>query len=216
MRSEAACLTESSNSSPNAFDLVSCAGGSPGRAYAEAGELLTGGATHLISFGIGGALDPEIRPGDIVMPSHVTDASNETYDVDIGWRDALRNRYDASLSIHTGTLMTSETPVAAVPEKQSLRRRTGASMVDMESAGVAAKAAAEKIPFIAIRAAADPAERPLPRSALVGLRPDGTTNPMAVIGRLLLNPWDLPGLIRLGSDSGRALRALRRVASIGF
>ena len=68
--------------------------------------------------------------------------------------------------------MTTEIAVSSVAEKRSLHQRTGASTVDMESASVGAKAAEANIPFIVIRAAADPAERALPQSALVGLAPN--------------------------------------------
>ena len=169
MQSEAACLAKALRSSAENDDLITCAGGHPGRAYVEAGKLIARGATHLISFGIGGALDPKIRPGDIVMPSFVTNTQNESYAPDLEWRDKLRNRYAATLTTHTNALFTSEKAIATISEKTSLRQRTGASIVDMESSGVAAKATSKNIPFISIRAAADPAERPLPKSALIGL-----------------------------------------------
>ena len=89
-------------------------------------------------------------------------------------------------------------------------------MVDMESSGVAAKATSENIPFISIRAAADPAERPLPKSALIGINQDGKTRPIAVLSKLFIQPWELPGLILLGRDSAKALKTLRRVALLGF
>ena len=86
----------------------------------------------------------------------------------------------------------------------------------MESASVGAKAAEANRPFIVIRAAADPVERALPQSALVGLAPDGNTRPAATIGQLARRPWELVELLRLGKDSAQALEALRRVALLGF
>ena len=216
LQSEAVCLAKALSLRAENNDLIACAGGHPGRAYVEAGKLIACGATHLISFGIGGALDPEIRPGDIVMPSFVTNTQNESYAPDLEWRDKLRNRYAATLTTHTNTLFTSETAMATIKEKRSLRQRTNASMVDMESSGLAAKAASENIPFIVIRAAADPAERPLPKSALIGINPNGKTQPTIVLSKLFIRPWELPGLIRLGKDSAKALITLRRVALLGF
>lgn len=216
MQSEAACLAKALRSSAENDDLITCAGGHPGRAYVEADKLIARGATRLISFGIGGALDPKIRPGDIVMPSVIMNSQNESYNVDLDWRDTLRNRYAASLNTHTNALFTSEKAIATISEKTSLRQRTGASIVDMESSGVAAKATSKNIPFISIRAAADPAERPLPKSALIGINQNGKTRPTAVLSKLFIQPWELPGLILVGRDSAKALKTLRRVALLGF
>jgi adenosylhomocysteine nucleosidase len=44
----------------------------------------------------------------------------------------------------------------------------------MESHIVASAAAANGLPFVAIRVIADPAERPLPQVALAAMRPNGT------------------------------------------
>ena len=52
--------------------------------------------------------------------------------------------------------------------------------------------------------------------ALDELVPDGTTRPLAVLLELMLRPWELPGLMRLGRDSSTALAGLRRVAALGF
>ena len=216
MQSEAACLTEISNTSSDNRHLISCAGGSPGRAYFAAEKLIENGASRLISFGICGAMDPTIRPGHIALPSHVINPQNEFFAADPGWRDALSKRYSSSIPGHAGSLMTTEIAVSSVAEKRSLHQRTGASTVDMESASVGAKAAEANIPFIVIRAAADPAERALPQSALVGLAPNGNTRSAAVINQLARRPWEFVELLRLGKDSAQALEALRRVALLGF
>jgi adenosylhomocysteine nucleosidase len=216
MQSEAARLAAVLNSSTKNEDLIACAGGHPGRAYAEADKLISRGATRLISFGICGALDSKIRPGDIVMPTYVKNPQNDSFTVDVDWRDRLLNKYAANLNIHTKTLFTSETAIATISEKESLRKHTNASIVDMESSGLAASATSKKISFIVIRAAADPAERPLPKSALVGMDTNGQARPFAVLSQLFFRPWELPGLIRLGKDNAKALEALSRVALIGF
>ena len=86
----------------------------------------------------------------------------------------------------------------------------------MESHAVAAAAARAGVPFIAVRAIADPAERAIPTSALAGLAPDGSTRPIAVVARLALRPWQIAGVIRLAADSAAALAALRGVALRDF
>jgi hypothetical protein len=57
---------------------------------------------------------------------------------------------------------------------------------------------------------ADPAERNIPAAALKGMRPDGSLNVGAVLGSLAQSPGQLPALLRVASDTRRALAALLR------
>jgi adenosylhomocysteine nucleosidase len=83
--------------------------------------------------------------------------------------------------------------------------------VDMESHVVAAVAAAAGLPFLVIRAIADPAGRALPAAALAGLSPDGGTRPWTVLLALARSPGQLIALIRLAGDSAAGIAALGRV-----
>jgi adenosylhomocysteine nucleosidase len=97
--------------------------------------------------------------------------------------------------------------------KAALNRQSGAIAVDLESHLVAEAAAAAGLPFAALRAVADPAERALPPAALIGL--DATGHP--ALGRILLSlarqPAQLPALLRLARDTRRALATLRRAGT---
>ncbi len=79
----------------------------------------------------------------------------------------------------------------------------------MESHVAARLAALHGLPFAALRVVADPAERSLPPAALVGMRPDGTTDIGAVLRSLGRAPRQLPGLIRTGLDARAAFSALK-------
>jgi len=59
----------------------------------------------------------------------------------------------------------------------------------------------------------DPAERDLPRAALVALGPDGRIRLGALIGALLRRPGDVWGLIRLARDASVARVSLGRAAA---
>lgn len=211
--SEADCLDTASGTRSEIYDLRFAAGGSPGRALAGAHMLVDQGATALVSFGIAGALTPELAPGDIIIGSKVLNGAGAEFSADTDWAKTLVDRL---VRAHKGTMMTTEHGVASPREKARLHRQSNAIAVDMESAGVAAAAAERSIPFIAIRAIADSAARSIPQSALVGLAPDGTTRPLAVMGQLALRPWELPALMRLGSDTATAMKSLRRVAALGL
>jgi hypothetical protein len=86
----------------------------------------------------------------------------------------------------------------------------------MESHGVGAAAAAAGLPFIVVRAVADPARRALPPAALAGIGQDGRRRPLAVLLRLALRPLDIGDVLRLAGDSRAALRSLGRVASVAL
>ncbi len=173
------------------------------------------GAGGLVSFGLAGGLDPALGTGDIVVPAAVRDAADHRYEVDAGWRARL---IDALAELPGGaieTLAGSESPVTTTADKAALRQRSGAAAVDMESHGVARAAQEAGLPFLVLRAVGDPAGRAIPRSALAGMGPDGESRVGAVVGALMLRPWELPALLALARDTGRATSALRRAAALG-
>jgi len=216
MRSETACLKSAPIHNNNEYNLTFCAGGSPGRAYTGAEHLLRNGANALMSFGIAGALEPTLTPGQIVLAENVIDGTGKQFQTDKIWYRTLSEILTPHVEFTCGSIATTENAATTPMEKASLFSRTGALAVDMESSGVGAAAERHNVPFIAIRAIADPASRRLPKSALAGLTPDGTTRPISVLLGLVLRPWELPGLMLLGRDTSTALGSLRRVAALGF
>jgi hypothetical protein len=110
-------------------------------------------------------------------------------------------------------LVGRDEPTGSPEEKAELFARSGAGAIDMESHAVAEVAAARNVPFLVIRAIADPAKRRLPPwlSAVIGT--DGRPLPRPLLAGLAAHPGDLAALLRLGGDARRALKALRRVAA---
>jgi len=107
-------------------------------------------------------------------------------------------------------------PVADAAAKTALFAATGAAAVDMESAVVARAAQRHGLPFAILRVIADPAHRPLPGAALVAMGADGEVDLVAVLRALILDPRQLPALIRLARDSRGAFAALGRArAALG-
>ena len=176
--------------------LVRCEGPGPAAAGRAAAALIAAGADTLMSFGVAGALDPRLVPGDLVVATEVITPDGRHYPA------------EAQISGIRGAILTRDTPVADVEQKCRLFEQTGAIAVDMESAAVAACALAAGIPFMAVRAIADSARRTIPRAAIDALRPDGTTDYRALLAR----PGDWWGLLALGRDWRRAQRTLRDVA----
>jgi hypothetical protein len=101
-------------------------------------------------------------------------------------------------------------PVLLPSTKASIRRETDAIAVDMESHIGAAYAAANDLPFAAVRVISDPAVRALPPLAKQALKADGRIDFGAVVSGLARAPSELATLIRAGGDAGRAFAGLRR------
>lgn len=211
MVAETGCLSDAmSRAAPDARPLLYCAAADTERAYAGARALVEQGAGALVSFGIAGGLAPNLAPGTLVLAEAVLDASGRSWATAAAWRRRLQHEAAAESD---GPMLLSASAVRSISEKARLHAETGAVAVDMESGGVARAAEAADVPFLVIRVIADPANRRLPPSALAGLGPDGRQRPLAALLALGRNPSDLMTLIRLGRDSGRALRRLRGVAS---
>lgn len=191
-----------------------CSGGHPVRAAEGAQQMVDSGATGLVSFGVGGGLDPSLPPGSLVVATMVITPEGEKIKTDSSWRNHIQELTPGPLII--AGIAGSDHAVTSRQAKSDLFAVTGAVAVDMESHAVARVAIKTGVPFLALRAIADPAHRTVPVSAMHGLSPDGHARTLAVLGNLLLRPWELPDLIRLGRDMQKGLRALRRVADSGL
>jgi adenosylhomocysteine nucleosidase len=175
------------------------------------------GAAGVISFGIAGGLAPDLVAGDWIVGSAVR-TGQESYSTDRAWARTLLEALPGA--IHAD-IVGMDVPIAGASEKRLLHARTGAVAVDTESHIAARIAAAHRIPFAACRAIIDSAHRDLPPAAMVGLRPDGTPDVLAVFRSVAQQPSQLPALIRTAVDAriaGGALRRGRRQlgAGLGF
>jgi adenosylhomocysteine nucleosidase len=140
----------------------------------------------VIMAGYAGALDPDLRVGDVVIASEVVDESGGR------WKTC----YPAS----RGRILTVDRLVGNAEEKRELGRRHQANAVDMESAAVAQVCVEHGVPFWCVRAISDDASMSLsPR--LLRLFAGGGVSPARVCLELLRAPGILPELIRLGRTS---------------
>jgi adenosylhomocysteine nucleosidase len=179
--------------------LVAIGGGTAVGAESAARELVGQGATALVSFGLAGGLDPALRPGDVVVPSFLL-------------VDGLRLPTNPTLlgKASDGTLLCGQVAVANAADKRYLFEMTGAASVDLESGAVARVAMEHGLPFAALRAICDPAERSLPSAALAALDARGTIGLLRVVRSVAAHPGQLPTLLALARDAAAARRALVR------
>ncbi|HVH77347.1 MAG TPA: hypothetical protein VM755_20715 [Stellaceae bacterium] len=168
------------------------------------------GASCLVSFGIAGALAPQLRPGDVVL-------SGEVIAPDGRWRseEGLCRRLGA-LACEIGAV---EGPVYGAPSILALPRQkerawseTGALAVDLESDVVARAARQAGIPFLVLRSIADTVYRELPSAALLPLAADGTPEVLRVLADVIRRPRQIAALVGLAREARTALSALVRPA----
>ncbi len=192
--------------------LLACSGPGGERARSTAERLLAGGAEALVSFGVCGGLDPELGPGDLLLADRVI-AETGTYETDPAWRARLAEAWQASgLNVAGGALLGSEHAVAKAEGKRALFEAHGARAVDLESHGIAQAAEAAGAPFLAVRAVADPADRNLPRAALIATGPDGRLKVFTALTTMYLRPWEGPALVRVAYEARLAIDTLERIA----
>lgn len=196
---------------------AAASGGREARTRATAESFLRNGADALISFGIAGALAPQLATGTLLLPRLVIDESGERYSVDDELRALVAAKLGrAGIHVADGDLLGASQAAASLQRKAALFRLTSAVAVDLESHLVARAATQAGKPFLVLRAIADPASRALPQAAVDGLDEKGEP----AIGRVLLSvlcrPNQIPSLIRLAGDTRRALFALRSALAAGL
>jgi len=192
--------------------VVAYAGAGPRNARSAAELLVDNGATRLISWGCAAALSETLRAGDLVLADTLIDADSQRIDLTSEWHSHASRQLLQHFTVHSGGLAESKTIVSASEDKKQLRTKTKAIALDMESVAIAKVAGQNKLPFLVIRAIADPVSMSLPAAINYALNDRGDV----VLGKLLLHlalhPRQLPGLIKLGLYFHAAKNTLKQVA----
>ncbi len=164
------------------------------------------GGSGIISIGIAGGLAPGLAPGDWVVASGVV-TEGVRIPTDSRWSQRLLQALPSAVHADISGV---DAPVVARDDKRALHESAGTVAVDMESHIAARIAARHGVPFAACRVIIDPAERTLPPAALVGMRPDGRPDVLAVLRSLCQQPRQLFALLRVVADAHAARTALFR------
>ncbi len=201
LASEAACIGN--------VQFCRVAGADAVRAGLAARALIAEGCLGLVSFGLAGGLDPNLEPGAVIVADAVVGPEDRRLPTNVSWRAALAD----TLHAHVGPMLSMPTAIVEPEAKEALRCRSGALAVDMESLAIAIVASEANLPFVAIRAVADPATARVPAWVMAGVRSDGTVHTLKIVGELMKRPGELPTLLRLAGYSRAAHRSLGGVAS---
>jgi adenosylhomocysteine nucleosidase len=177
--------------------------------------LLKSGAEKLISWGCAAALVGSFRPGDLVLANRCIDAGQVEFDLhNEDWLAHVKDCLSKNLTVrtYTGKLAESKSIVASSHDKVEIADATGAIALDMESVAIARVAQAYDLPFLSIRAIADPLNMNLPKAVSHALNDQGDVVLSKLLTYLLRHPAELPGLVRLGLCFHAAKNTLKRVA----
>lgn len=191
---------------------IRISGANAARARERARALVEEGAKALISFGVSGGLVSQLKPGDLILGRDVIAGGHRFEAYPSLLRDLETRAAREDIPVTVGTLVGSDVLVEGPAAKADLARHYRALAVDMESHAVAEMAAEADLPFLAIRAIADPHDRSLPKSAAGAVAPDGSIRTLNVLGAAVRRPTDFFTLIKVGQDSAKAHEALRRGA----
>ena len=208
LQSEARCISPFMPEDCRQFVTVTLSGARAEGAKAASARLIATGASHLLSFGLAGGLDPALGPGTLLVPDRLILPDRTVKSVDAAWHAELLDLL-GDLSPAIGNHLGSDRAIGSAAEKSALFAETGALAVDMESHIMAAAAAEAGLPFALLRVVCDAADDNLPPAALAAIRPDGSTDLLAVLGSVLARPSQIPALGRLAQSSKAAERVLR-------
>jgi adenosylhomocysteine nucleosidase len=184
--------------------MLRLSGARPAQAETQVRDLINTGCKAILSFGVCGALDPKLRPGDLIVADAVITPSGQWIACDPQWAAGMAGK----LMVSTSTILGSDR-VADVAFKSQAYAETKAAVVDMES-HIAAKLATEAdLPFAVLRAVTDPADLDIPAWVLKSVRTDGSINMSTVLSGVLTHPLQVGTLMALGRANKRAMASLR-------
>ncbi len=171
------------------------------------------GAELVIGTGVVGALSNGLKPGDLVLSDRILTIDDDgrideqVSTVGDGHISAIgRSLSNAGIAYSTGAILTSHRVLATGADKHRAKQSTGAIAVDMETAAIAAEAAARDLPFVAIRAVLDEVDDEVVGAAMADQ--DGNVKPLAATSYLLRNPATMLKLPRMMRNLSRATAAI--------
>jgi len=152
--------------------------------------------TLVLTCGFGGALDPELKIGDVVF-----DADEES-----GISGLLKEAGAEQAEFYCAPRVA-----VAVAEKTALRKSTGADVVEMESGVIREICRQKNIPSATIRAVSDAAhdDLPLDFNALMTAN-DAISFPKLALA-LMKSPGKIPQLMQLQKNTQAAAAELAKV-----
>jgi nucleoside phosphorylase len=187
--------------------VVVLAGGGDRAALAADLERLAPQSCGVLSFGMAGALAPELALGDWVVGTGIAGEWQGACDPVFGGQLAARLKTGRRLPAQ-GTVFASDALIASAADKAQVHEETGAIAADMESHLVGAAAARHGLRFAVLRCISDVADADLPPAVAVAMKPGGGLAAGRITWSLLRHPGQVPALVRTTRGFKRAMSVL--------
>jgi hopanoid-associated phosphorylase len=200
-----ACGVEREAAVLGTYRQIVIPGGGDAAALREKLERAVRDASGIISFGLGGALDPDLKIGGWVIGTHLVGETD--MDCDPDWVAALQRRLPKA---RLGSVFSDGRLISATVEKAALAAKHSALVVDMESHVAGDVARKHGLPFAILRCVSDEANQAMPPAISVAMLPDGGVNGRAMLASIARQPAQVPSLISSIVGFLRAMRALKR------
>lgn len=166
---------------------------------ASMAELSASRLEAVVSTGYCGALDPNLRESQIVVATEILDSTkNEIF---------VCAAVECDSEFVSGRIVSQDRVAISAAEKQELLRHAAVA-VDMESAGVAARAKRAGLPFAAVRVVSDRADESFALDLNRMRTAEGRIASGKIIGYALTHPKVISELLRLKRRAEGASRAL--------
>jgi nicotinate-nucleotide adenylyltransferase len=191
---EASHLRHGLAGSSASAEVIPCGIGA-GAAFSWPGGPSPAAGDTVILSGVAGALVPSCPPGSAHWASVVVDAEGRRWVPPIQGRNAV-------------TLAGTDGVIATPAAKAAEHARSGAAMVDCESATFARTATARGWRWGIVRGISDGADESIPHWMPALLRRDGSIDAVAVARTLLANPMRAIDMMRSGQSAARAMRSV--------
>jgi adenosylhomocysteine nucleosidase len=143
---------------------------------------------RVFTCGFAGALNPDLLIGDVVCEREIL----------------LKGAKPVAFHYATRVAITEV-------EKSALRARTGADVVEMESAVITRACRAAGVECVTLRAISDTAQEDLPLDFNALMTAEETLSPLKLTLAILKAPQKIPALMRLGRSSALAATRLAEV-----
>jgi adenosylhomocysteine nucleosidase len=178
-----------------------------------AASLIAERVGALVSWGFAAGLDPALAPGTLVIGQQIEPPLPPVPGAPdaVVWAVNLAARLHNRVPLVAGTIACPGHIVRTADEKRALGA-SGAVAADMETAAIAAAAAAAGIPWLALRVLVDTVNVIVPESVAVAIDADGRFEMTNFLRALMRRPMDLVRLPALASAYRRAMRTLDAVA----
>jgi adenosylhomocysteine nucleosidase len=156
----------------------------------------------VLSCGFAGALQPEMKLGNIVIANSIVDTHGHELSVDVNMPA------DPSKGLYVGRLVTADAMVRTVKEKELIAKMLDAVAVDMESLAVAQICRDQQVRFLAIRVVSDDMSADLPPEVMTLTGSTGTTRLGAAVGAIWKRPGSVKDIWRLREQAHMAATRL--------